>query len=350
MWDFVSCTSSEAHHLDKLPSANGGISRLAYARAKEEGIEVEFLLREAGLTHQQIDDPSARLSVRSQIRFLELAAKALRDEFLGFHLAQKFDPRKIGLLYYVAASSDTLEEALRRAVRYTTIVNEGVVMKFRIGKDIRISFDYIGVARHSDRDQIEFWMATLLRICRQLTSRQLAANYVSLTHRRGGDTSELDAFFGCSVVFGASVDEVAFPASIGKLSVVGADLYLNKLLIKYCEEALAARAVKRDSFEFRVENAIGLLLPHGKAQAGEVARKLGVSQRTLTRRLSSEGLTFADVLRRIRADLARRHLTDEALSVSKIAWLLGYQDVSAFTHAFKRWTGRTPRAVRHGLV
>ena len=341
--------NSAAHHLDAFPSANGGISRLAYARAKEEGIEVEFLLRKAGLTHQQIDDPSARLSVRSQVRFLELAAKALRDEFLGFHLAQKFDLRKIGLLYYVAASSDELEEALRRAVRYTTIVNEGVVMKFRLGKDIRISFDYVGVARHSDRDQIEFWMAALLRICRQLTNRNLAANYVSLTHRRGGDTSELDAFFGCSVMFGASVDEVAFPASIGKLSLVGADSYLNELLIKYCEEALAARAVKRNSFEFRVENAIGLLLPHGKAQAGEVARKLGVSRRTLTRRLSSEGLTFADVLRRIRADLARRHLTDEALSVSKIAWLLGYQDVSAFTHAFKRWTGRTPRAVRHGL-
>jgi AraC-like DNA-binding protein len=340
---------SETHHLDIFPSATGGISRLAYVRAKEEGIEVELLLRKAGLTHQQIDDQNARLSVQSQIRFLELVAKALRDEFLGFHLAQKFDPRKIGLLYYVAASSDSLEEALQRAARYTTIVNEGVAVKYRRGNGIVLSFDYVGVARHSDRDQIEFLMATLVRICRQLTDRRLPASRVSLTHRRSGNTSELDAFFGCSVMFGAAVDEVAFRAPNGKMPVVSADSYLNELLIKYCEDALVARATKRNAFGVRVENAIGLLLPHGKAQAGEVARKLGVSQRTLTRRLSSEGLKFGDVLRRIRADLAKRHLADEALSVSKIAWLLGYQDVSAFTHAFKRWTGGTPRAARHGL-
>ena len=68
------------------------------------------------------------------------------------------------------------------------------------------------------------------------------------------------------------------------------------------------------------------LLPHGNRQAGEVARQLGMSRRTLTRRLSSEGLTFAGVLQRLKSDLAKRHLTDKSLSISKIARLLGYQD------------------------
>ena len=95
-----------------------------------------------------------------------------------------------------------------------------------------------------------------------------------------------------------------------------------------------------------VENVIALHLPHGKARVGEIARKLGVSQRTLARRLSSEGLTFAGVLQRLKSELAKRHLADETLSISEIAWLLGYQDVSAFTHAFKRWTGRAPTAIR----
>jgi AraC-like DNA-binding protein len=90
-------------------------------------------------------------------------------------------------------------------------------------------------------------------------------------------------------------------------------------------------------------------MPHGKAQAGEVARKLGISQRTLARRLASEGLTFSGVLQGLRYDLARRHLLDKGLSISKIAWLLGYQDVSAFTHAFRRWTGTAPRAIRQAL-
>jgi AraC-like DNA-binding protein len=89
-----------------------------------------------------------------------------------------------------------------------------------------------------------------------------------------------------------------------------------------------------------------VLLPHGKAQIREVAPKLGLSQRTLSRRLAAEGLTFAQVRQTLRADLADRHLADKDLSISKIAWLLGYQDVSGFSNAFKRWTGKAPRAMR----
>ena len=80
--------------------------------------------------------------------------------------------------------------------------------------------------------------------------------------------------------------------------------------------------------------------------AGEIARRLGMSKRTLARRVSSEGLTFAGILADLRVDLARRHLTDEDLAISQIAWLLGYQEVSAFTHAFKRQTGKAPSEVR----
>ena len=338
--------NSNGYDLDTFPSAMGIVTRLACGRARQEGVEVELLLRKAGLTHQQIDDPSARLAVKSQIRFLELAATTLKDECLGFHLAQKFDLRMGGLFYYVLASSDTLDEALQRGVRYSAIVNEGITLRLREGKGIRINFEYAGVARHSDRHQIEFSMVTLVRICRQLTNRHVRPSRVSFTHRRKDDSSELRTFFGSDVTFGAAVDEVAFPTSIKQMAVVDADPYLNDLLIKYCEQALTARPTKQGMFGMNVENVIALQLPHGKARAGEIARKLGVSQRTLARRLSSEGLTFAGVLQRLKSDLAKRHLADETLSISEIAWLLGYQDVSAFTHAFKRWTGRAPTTIR----
>jgi AraC-like DNA-binding protein len=252
------------------------------------------------------------------------------------------------LLYYVLASSDTLDEALRRTARYTSIVNEGIRLTVRERKEIGFVFEYVGVARRSDRHQIEFRIATLIRACRQITNRHLAADCVSFAHRRAV-TSEVSTFFGCNVRFGADVDEAIFSPSIRQIAVVSADPYLNQLLVNYCEEALLHRKMGRSSFGMSVENAIALLLPHGKAQTSEVARKLGLSQRTLARRLSSEGLTFAGVLRQLRSDLARRHLADKDLSISKIAWLLGYQDVSAFTNAFKRWTGRAPRAVRQEL-
>ena len=277
----------------------GVLTRLACERARQEGVEVELLLRKAGLTHQQIDDPCARLPVKSQIRFVELVATILKDECLGFHLAQKFDLRMGGLFYYALSSSDTLGEALQRGVRYSAIVNEGITLRLREGRGIRVNFEYAGVARHSDHHQIEFSMVTLVRICRQLTNRHVRPSRVSFTHRRKDDCSELRTFFGSDVTFGAAVDEVAFPTSIKQMAVVGADPYLNDVLIKYCEQAIAARSTNPSSFGLNVENLITLHLPHGEARIGEIARKLGVGQRTLARRLSAEGLTFGVVLQRL---------------------------------------------------
>jgi AraC-like DNA-binding protein len=91
-----------------------------------------------------------------------------------------------------------------------------------------------------------------------------------------------------------------------------------------------------------VENAILPLLPHGKARIGKVAEDLGVSSRTLSRRLEAEGVTFAQVFDEMRADLAEGYLSDRSLSITHIAWLLGFQEASAFTHAYKRWTGKPP--------
>jgi AraC-like DNA-binding protein len=95
-----------------------------------------------------------------------------------------------------------------------------------------------------------------------------------------------------------------------------------------------------------VENAIATLLPHGKARAKEIVREIGTSRRTLARKLASEGLTFSKISENLKADLARHHLEDSDLPISQIAWLLGYREVSAFTHAYKRWTGMTPSQSR----
>jgi AraC-like DNA-binding protein len=333
---------------DTIPKAEGVLARLAYAHADEKGADVDILLRKAGLSRGQIDDPAAHLEVRRQIRFLNLVAESLGDDLLGFHLSQNFDPRTIGLLYYVLASSDTLNEAIRRVARYNSIVNEGVRLTRREGKGIDLAIEYVGISRHLDRHQIEFWMAGIMRICRQLTNRHLTADRVTFVHRRSV-TSELRSFYGCKLKFGADADQATFPLSVRNIPVVSADPYLNKLLIKYCEEALAHRETTRSSFGTSVENAIAVLLPHGRAQISQVARKLGMSQRTLRRRLASEGLTFTGVLNSLRSDLAKRHLGDRSLSISKIAWLLGYSDVSAFSTAHKRRTGMTPQASRRHL-
>jgi hypothetical protein len=166
--------------LGTLPTATGRIARLAWARARRAGLEANPLLQKAGITSQQINDRAARLTVQQQIRVLNLVAKSLDDQLLGFHLAQLPDLRELGLVFYVAASSATLGEALQRAARYSSIVNEGVSIKYLQGEDIRVAFEYVGVARHSDRHQIEFLMTALIRLCRQLTGLRLVPSRVRI--------------------------------------------------------------------------------------------------------------------------------------------------------------------------
>jgi AraC-like DNA-binding protein len=337
----------DTKRLGTLPTATGGIARLAYACASRAGIALKPLLKKAGLTDPQIQDGGARLTVNQQIEFLNAAADALGDEFLGFHLAQIPDLRELGLIFYVAASSETLDDALQRAARYSTIVNEGLSLKYLKSGDIRMTFAYVGVARHSDRHQIEFLMTMLIRLCRQVTGVKLAPIQARITHSRGsGSTSELAPYFGRNITFGARKDELTFAEKTKEIAVIGADPYLNELLVANCEKALSHRRPNRGTFRAAVENAIVPLLPHGKTHASQIATSLGLSQRTAARRLALEGVTFSEVLQSLRGDLARQYLSDPDLSISRIAWLLGYEETSAFTHAFKRWSGKTPRQAR----
>ena len=344
----MSNETSEALNFEQelIPTAQGGLSRLAIARLKNAGVPVAPLLRRVGLTPELIADPEQRLSVRSQIKLLDEAAIALNDDCLGFTLARDHDPRKIGLLYYVMASSQTLGDGLKRVARYSQITNEALVVRYREGNRLIISLSYSGVPRHSDRHQIELRIFAVLRICRVLTGQNLVPQHFSIAHHRSGGTSEMARFVGTNVQFGADTDELILNIGARELPLIHSDNYLNDLLSKYCEAALAHRIGDLSELRTRVENAISSLLPHGRVIVEDIARSLGMSKRTLARKLSDEGLNFTKILDQLRRDLAVRYLGDRKLHISKIAWLLGFNELSAFTHTFKRWTGKTPSQMR----
>jgi AraC-like DNA-binding protein len=340
----------DAHHFASSPETGGLATRLAAQRLKRAGISLEPLLRQARVTAAQIDKLDTPITVVSQIAFLELAAKALDDEFLGFRLALDVDLRKIGLLYYVMDSSGTLGEALERAARYNSLANAGVVMSCVAAKGLVARFRFVGVSRHRDRQQVECLMMTTVRLCRALTNRRLVPRAMRLVHRCSGDPSEFERFLSCRITFGADADEIVFAREAGSLPLVGADPYLNQILLRSCEDALSHRRSNAISLRASIENAITPLLPHGKAHLKAVANQLGMSVRTLSRRLNQEDLTFPEILHQLRTDLALHYLRDQSLSISQIAWLVGYGNVSSFSHACKRWTGMNPARMRDRLL
>ena len=116
-------------HPSGLPTATGALARLAAQEASAAGLGLGPFLKTAGLTAAQIDDADERLGAKAQIVFVEAVARALGRDRLGFELAQEFDLRLMGLLYYVAASSETLVEAVQRIERFSVVGNEAVVVR-----------------------------------------------------------------------------------------------------------------------------------------------------------------------------------------------------------------------------
>ena len=136
------------------PSAEGRITRLAAMHVKAS-CDLNSLLARAGLSVEEIEDTAARIGVQSQIRFLALASEAVGDPLFGFHLAGTFDPRELGLLYYVQASSATLREALAHMARYMSVAHEGLQARYLDRDGLKVRISYVGVPRHADRHQME---------------------------------------------------------------------------------------------------------------------------------------------------------------------------------------------------
>jgi AraC-like DNA-binding protein len=339
-------TNDPAAGLPSIPSSTGGIARLACDRLRAAGIDLAPVIFGSGLTIEDIGDRKRRLDASAQIKLLEIAAEQLHDDSFGFHLAQDFELGEIGLVYYVMASSELLADALQNAKRYCAVNNEGIGLLISLEQALTIGFRYTNIDRRSDRQHIEFWLATFIRICRTLTRSRVEPKQIRLRHFRPELSSDVQSYLGCEVVFGADSDEILFAAPIGALPVVGADEHLNRLLLQYADEALSNRPLRRASVRSHVEDEIAQLLPHGKANASEIAHQLGMSRRTLGRALSAENATFSTVLETLRQALAKRYLREKELPISKIAWLLGYSEIGSFTHAFARWTGTTPRDFR----
>ena len=341
-----SSTQRSIKQLASLPTAQGGLTRLAADCVRKAGIKLEPLLSRVGLTVDQIGDPEHRICARHQIAFLEAAAEALNDDFLGLKLAEEFDCRDLGLLYHAMASSDTLGDALKRVSRYSRITNEAIVLDYREAREPTLRLSYLGIPRHADRQQIEFCMVAAVRVSRVLSGRPLFPKHVSMIYVRTEGRSKFARFLGKDIEFGGNADEISFPAGSAEWALLDADPRLNKILLKNCEKSLKARNGKRGSFRVTVENTIAPLLPHGEAHANIVAKKLAMSERTLARRLAEEDVSFIEVSQQLKESLAVRYLEDDGMPISRIAWLLGFAEVSSFSHACQRWTGKSPRELR----
>jgi AraC-like DNA-binding protein len=327
-----------------FPHSLGVLSRAAADRAAKAGADVDSLKHAADLP-PDLEDSEARISARSQSIFLNLVADTIKDDLLGFHIALDLELRRLGPLYYVMASSETLEEALGREARYTWTVTEGLRTTLRKAADLIVEVQFVGIERHLDRHQVEFWLTCTLRKARLLTGHHLIPKVIGWIHQRAGPMEEMEQYFGIKPAFGATSDRLGFQREAGELPLTSRDPHLRRFLLDVLEESGSARTGTSTELGTRVENTITPRLPHGGANQETIARELGLSKRSLIRKLGDEGLSFRQILDGLRAKLAIQYLGD-GIPQAQVAWLVGFREPKAFARAFRRWTGAAPSAFR----
>jgi AraC-like DNA-binding protein len=317
------------------------------AELAQRGYPASGLLAAAGIEERSLADDRARVPLAGHAAFFELAAEATRNSRLGLDFGQARDTRDAGLIGYVGLSSPTLRDALRNLARYRRVFSDAVEIDAgQLEACGRLRWWFHGLARGSGRQCVEFSAVNLVRALREMAGERFALRSVDFVHSRDEGLAPFDAFFGCPVRFRAEENAVVLGQDDLARPIRSADDRLLAVLRRYCEEVISRHAERAPALVERVERVITNGLPQGKVSLSAVASTLGMSTRSLARRLAEHETSFMKLVENLRRDLALRYLEETTLGLTEIAFLLGYSEVSSFNHAFRRWTGKTPSSVR----
>jgi len=324
-----------------------GAVRALAAAANEQGVDGGAIARRH-VPEGLLNDPDGRVPFQ-QYR----AAMAEFIDECGDTIGLRAGARAaLGTtLEYLTRTSSTLGGALGHIVRYASLTADRATIEMHEAEGV-VEYTFQApievipeVPTVMVRQSIEGFLALVVSLGRSITITRWTPTEVRFSYARPDDVAELQQFFGAPLVFEAERSGLVLPSSLLNLSVVTADTQLN-LILAACCATLLQELPKTQDLKVDVMRKLTAAVPHGDHSIDQIARKLGMSGRTLQRRLADEGLSFHDVLDETRRLLAQRYLAESSLSITDTALLLGYSEQRAFHRAFKRWNGRTPADYR----
>ncbi|SEQ02765.1 AraC-type DNA-binding protein [Solimonas aquatica] len=292
-------------------------------------------------------DREARIAEAQAARWFEQAAQALHDDALGLHVGEQIRPDHYGVLGYTAMACATLGEALACQQRYQALVLNIVSEPAQI-EDGRLILRWLSEGGVRYRQLAEFNLGAMLSFIRWLSGQKLQPLRLDFQYPQPPDIREHQRVFGCELRFAQPRYALLLPLSALSLPLIQPDPAMRALMDHRAAQQLAALRESDDDALSAARRLIAQSLG-GHRQPLELsglAAQLKLSSRSLQRKLAQAGLSYSQLLDGVRAELAQRYLQDESLSLTDIAFLLGYSEQSAFTRAHRRWTGRAPQAAR----
>jgi AraC-like DNA-binding protein len=296
----------------------------------------------------ELADPDARVSARLVVRLWSVLPRLSGREDFGLWLAAQNAGAPLGPAWYVVHASETLGAGLRRAVRYQRLLHDHARSTLTETATELVYRHSIGDgAFRAPSAAIEFGLASLVLLARRVTGLPVVPARVRLVHGRPRDLEAHHAIFGEQIEFDAASDELAFDHGTAHARSVFADRHLREILDAHATALLARLGDPCATTATRVRREIAERLGDGVPDLHEIATAIGLSTRSMQRRLHDEGTRFDLLVDDVRRALAERYLA--RWSIQETAFLLGYADARAFHRAFVRWTGSTPAQYRKDL-
>jgi len=332
------------------PSVAAGFARGLVQLAARQGADPVLLAQRAGLDPAVLEDQDARIALQTYVALMRAAQAMTGDPAFALHFGEAFEIDELSIVGLIGRTCETWEQAFTQLARYSQLIID-IPLDDPQGRRLVIEREgdrmWLVDTRSNPNAFPELTESSFARAAAAVHRRKSGIDAVAaihVTHKAPAYAAEYERVFELPVVFESGRNAMlmkgdAFPSIANTKPsryVFGILSARAEVLLRELDAAATTRG--------RVESAIMPVLHTGEANMGAVAASLALSRQTLARRLKSEGTTFEKLLDELRHRLALAYLGNSKVSVHQCAYLTGFSDPAAFSRAFKRWTGASPRA------
>lgn len=310
------------------------------ALAEELGIDAHALLRSLRIDPKTLKNPDQPIPILPFVKLLELSSEYGKCPDFGLRLSRGWNIKVMGVTGLLALNEPDVEHALVSISKYLHIHNEGLLFTLGVIDDLaRMSFTVNVGSPVPVKQSVELAVGVGVNVLRDLLGNDWNPSEVYFTHSAPPDTSLFRRIFRSPVYFNQDFNGIDFPTEQIKKPLKDADGLMHKHLLRYISSLDTKHGTDVLSKARRI---ISDLISSGRFSKALIAGYLSMSPRTFHRRLEDQGYNFKKLTEEVRANLAAQHLSDSDKSLTEIAELLGYSDLSAFSRFFSRMYGIAP--------
>jgi len=328
-----------------IPTSLATIGQIVARLLEMYGLDAPTMFERHGIDLALLSNPDARIPSRTWDSLTRDAAGQIADPAFGLLAARCWHPSNLGVLGYAWLSSSTLRTGLGRLVRYWRLLGEASSTRLEESSaGLMVVLARQAPDPVSAAVTVDFVMSLLVDMCRMNAGSSLRPIAVHLRRVRPDNGEAYRRYFGCVVHFDADEDSFTLSRRDADRSLPSS----NRQIAATLDRVLAERLAHLDKSDVvaRCQAHLFEQMYSGEISEDVMAEQLHMSRRTLQRKLADADLTFQKLVDDTRRDLAMRHLDDPRHSITDVTFLLGFSQQSAFTRAFKRWTGMSPTEYR----